>query len=241
MRYLLGILMCLIAGTGWALPSIRNNFWEKAPVVKSTADLDQLVKYLVRPYQKDEDKAYVLLYWIVNFVDYDEYRYDKIRDNNKSHRDLSAKIPEQEDILKTRLGVCEDISELYVQMLQQAGIEAQKISGCVVADQNWKEGKPCDAPHAWVAFWLKDQWELVDPTYAMGQANALTQVRSNRRYKKEVKKRERATDETYSSRSRRLLTEWFMRDPKLMSSDHQPSQEQWSLLKARNRKNKNLK
>ena len=204
------------------------------------AELDELVDYLIKPYKKDEDKAYVLLNWIVNFVDYDEYRYKKIEENNATPRDLSEKIPEQGDILKTRLGVCEDISDLYVQMLGKAQIKAHKITGCLTSEK-WKKGKDCDNPHAWVGFSLDDQWYLADPTLAMGAASVLGEVNTKRRYKHEVKKRERMTAKTYDSRNRRLNTAWFKTDPAKMAQDHQPEVEEWLLLKTRDRKNQNLK
>jgi len=241
MRCITFLMALCLAGQAWALPTIRDHFMDQAPEVKSMDELDKLVDYLIKPYKKDEDKAYVLLNWIVNFVDYDDYRYDKISENNQSHRDLSDKIPEQGDILKTRLGVCENISDLYVEMLKKADIPAQKIGGCIINNKNWEKGDNCDNPHAWTAVWLDKQWELVDPTFAMGKASALTDVRTNSKYKKEVKKRERRSADTYESRHRPIISRWFKASVSLMQDEHQPENEVWRLTKIKDRKNKNLK
>ncbi len=226
--------------SGQSAPVVKNGLLDKAPQIKSSEELDKLVDYLIRPYRTDEDKAYVLLDWIVNFVDYDEYRYEKVADDMSSRRDLGAKIPRQGDIIKTRLGVCEDISDLYVQMLALAEIPAEKIDGCLTG-KKWKQGEPCDNPHAWVAVWIDNQWELVDPTFAMGQANAMTGLNSARGYKKALKKRERRNADTYTSRHRHLLTRWFMASVRDMVEEHQPANEKWLLKHIKDRKNKNLK
>lgn len=230
----------LWVGSVEAAPVVKSGLMDRAPVVKSSDELDKLVDYLIRPYKTDEEKAYVLLDWIVNFVDYDAYRYEKMVQDSTSRRDLSDRVPEQGDILKTRLGVCSDISSLYVQMLHLADMKAEKINGCLTT-RKWQKGDPCDRPHAWVAVWIDKQWELVDPTFAMGQANAMMGLNSTRGYKKEVKKRESRRSDTYESRHRRLLTRWFMTNSKEMARDHQPDDEVWLLKRIKERKNKNLK
>ena len=164
-----------------------NEYVKKAPTVKDHSQINSVVKHITNKYKKDEDIARAALAWIVYNIDYDDYYFRQADKDNRSRRDLSYKIPEQGDIIKTRLGVCKDIAALYSEMLKMADIQSVVVTGCH-APKNDK--KAClAAPHAWNAVWIEKQWELVDPTFAMGQANALEDITSNRGYNRAVKKR----------------------------------------------------
>lgn len=241
MRFILLFMALFCAAPVWAIPTMKAEFLERAPKARSKAEMGKLVDYLIKPYKKEEDQAFAMLAWIANYVDYDDFAYERIDKNNHSHRDLSRKIPEKGDILKTRLGVCEDIVDLYIAMLKKADIPAKKIGGCITNNQKWKAGDKCDAPHAWMAIWLDKQWELVDPTFAMGKASAMSDIRTNAKYKREVKKRERRSSDAYEFRDRRLVPKWFKAGVDLMEDEHQPENAVWKLTKIRDRKNKNLK
>jgi len=95
----------------------------------------------------------------------------------------------------------------------------------------------------WNAVWIDDQWELVDPTWAITgkQASAMSDISKKRKYEKELKKREKKSANTYKPREDRSVNKrWFMTNPKAMEEDHQPNDKKWLLTKMRDRKNKNL-
>ncbi len=235
------ILLSLILFLSFSLQSANlsgiSSYAKNAPEIKKHSQLKSVVQYLTRPYRNDEDKALAILTWIVLNIDYDEYYYQKSDENNKSKRDKSRYIPEQGDIIETRLGVCKDIAALYVEMLKLADIDAKTISGCITRNNNPTTCR--ENPHAWNVVWLNKQWELVDPTYAMGQASALGNLDTKRAYDREVRKRTRSRSNTYKPRQNRSVNmAWFMTDPKTMEKDHHPNDKKWYLTKNKDRRNK---
>lgn len=244
MRLLIFLISLFWIISGWATPdSIILRQVENAPEAKSQEDLPKLVKKLTHNLDKEEDKAFALLAWIVKNIDYDDYKKNQIEDKMASKRS-KAEIPESTDILKTRLGVCGDIAALYQKMLAEADIKATVIDGCNgEIDPRTKKCKEGTPGHSWVAVWLNGQWEFVDPTWAITgkQVNAMEDVTKKRTYEKELKKRERRAARTYQTRTDRSVNKkWFMTSPRIMAEDHQPAEEKWLLLKTRDRKNKNL-
>lgn len=215
-----------------------NDYMKNAPIIKEHSELNTIVKYIQKKYKKDEEIARSALAWIVYNVDYDDYYYRQVDKNLKSRRDLSDAIPEQGDIIKTRLGVCKDIAALYSEMLSMANVKSRVITGCN-APKNDKKGCQLN-PHAWNAVWIEKQWELVDPTFAMGyDASVLRDISSKNSYKRILKKREKRTSDTYKPRSNRSInTSWFKVDPQKMAEDHQPEDKRWLLTKKSDRKKK---
>ena len=216
---------------------------EKAPKVDSKADIKKLVQALTTSIEKDEDKAYVLLLWIVKNIDYDDYRYRQSEDKASSNHSRAV-VPEAGDILKKRLGMCGDISDLYKDMLREAKIKAYTIEGCTnEVDKKQKKCQNNKGGHAWNVVWIENQWEFVDPTWAITgeQKTAMENVSRKSEYNREMKKRERKTSQNYKIREGRVLDEkWFMTDPRTMQENHKPYDKKWLLLDSKDRKNKKL-
>ena len=236
------VLFCVLSGSAAPESAILRQV-ENAPVVQSEAELPLLVKKLTHHLKTEEDKAYALLAWIVKNIDYDDFKKDQIEQKMTS-RHSRTEIPKSGDILKTRLGVCADIAVLYQKMLTEAHMKAVTIDGCIgEINPRTKKCKDGGPKHRWNAVWIGDQWELVDPTWAITgkQTSAMDNVTKKRSYEKELKKREKRTAHTYDARPDRTVSKkWFMTHPKIMAEDHQPQEEKWLLLKTRDRKNKNL-
>ena len=244
MRSFLFCLFLCFAVPAWTLTeSVVSRQVEKAPEIKSFSDLKKLVHSLVKNSDSDEKKAYTILTWLVKNIDYDSYKYSKIIEIARSHYTRS-KVPQSSDIVKTRLGVCEDIANLYKDMLEEVGVQAKVIQGCTTPIEKWKENcSASDSAHAWNAVWIDKQWEFVDPTWSItgGKVTAMDDVSRQSQYDRELRKRQRSTSKVYEPRkNRRVDKKWFMTAPETMQKDHYPFDEKWSLLKARDRKNKNL-
>ena len=244
MRSLFLGLFLLLALPAWAAPESQiAKLVESAPEVKSESELPKLVKQLTKSLKKEEEKAYVLLAWIVQNIDYDDYKKNQIKQQQTRWRTRSE-VPESGDILKTRLGVCADIAALYKKMLEQAGMKAVIINGCI--EPNVKKTKKCqkNSPrHSWNAAWINNQWELIDPTWAITgqQVSVMEDITKKRNYEKELKKREKRTAQTYQPRKDRSVNkQWFMTSPKTMEEDHFPDDDKWLLTKTSSRRNKNL-
>ncbi len=228
------ILLCSFSVHSANYNSIRS-YVQKAPEIRNHNELDSVVEYLARRFRNDDEKALAILTWITLNIDYDEYYYKKVDEDNKSRRDKSRYIPQQGDIIETRLGVCKDIANLYTEMLEMADIEAQTIHGCLSARNNKKECQ--ENPHVWNAVLIDYKWELVDPTYAMGEASAMQGITTNTRYESSVKKRTRSTSDIYEPRNDRTVDmKWFMVNPKVMEKDHHPEDKKWYLNRTSDRR-----
>lgn len=248
MRVFLMFFLLLFSVSSWAITdnSIELQV-EKMPIVKSKADLSKLVKKLTSQLKGDKEKAYALLVWIVKNIDYDDYKMRQIDKNNSSH--LSHKeVPTGQDILETRLGVCEDIAKLYDKMLKLADMNSVVLKGC--SGNKMIVSKMADKcvgeSHAWNAVWIDKQWELVDPTWAIigGEKKVLEDVDSKFTYNRELKKRTRYNSKIYQPRTERHVdSKWFMTDPQVMKKDHYPTKpnSRWLLTSSKDRKNPKLK
>ena len=92
------------------------------------------------------------------YVDYDDYAYRQMDKHNNSKLTGLSEVPEQGDILETRLGVCKDVAKLYTTMLAKADIKSRMISGCIgPKNVNMRQ---CENPHAWTVVWLNNKWEF---------------------------------------------------------------------------------
>lgn len=243
MRLLCFILFLSLVTPVWAISELSTaQMVKKTSVAKSENDLPQLVKNLTHGLKSDKDKAYVLLTWIVKNIDYDDYKRRQI-DKKTSSRYSRAEVPETGDILKTRLGVCKDIADLYKRMLEEAEMKAVVINGCTGKIDRKGDCADGSARHSWNAVWIDNQWEFVDPTYAItgGNKNAMENVTRKGKYERELKKRERKFGDNYDNRRGRSVDkQWFMTDPQRMQKDHYPEDKKWLLLKVKDRRNKNL-
>ena len=71
----LGLVLMTSAVGASAVDSRGRN----VPVQYDT-DMKTLVDYLVQPYSREEDKARVILAWIVYHIDYDQYKLNTMMD-----------------------------------------------------------------------------------------------------------------------------------------------------------------
>jgi len=236
MKKLFIIMICLL----WMpLALARGNYSSvddyatQAPTLKDPKELESLVHFLVRHYKRDDDKARVLLSWIVHNIDYDYYKFQKIvqTDNDAN---ATQEIP-QNDILETRLGVCEDIAALYQKMGTLAGLTVEVISGKImIPDRTLQQFRSIASNHAWNAVKINDKWEYVDPTWAIGGTDgySTSNVVKKRDYEKTIKRREKRHSDVKKARPDRfILDEWFFTDKDEMIKTHFPNDEKWQLQK----------
>ena len=231
-KLLFVFLWCLVIVTGVCYArsySAIDSRALRAPEINSQEELSKLVSFLTDGYDKEEDKARVILAWIVKNIDYDDYKFaqdQKAIKHPNSRRDFS--VPES-DILKVHLGVCRDIADLYVSMASMANLKARTVSGYAgnnLTLQNYDENI-----HAWVIVSIDGKEEFVDPTWAIngGGRGATANISNNYQYAAELKRRESRT--FHPNRSRSIDEDWFMTKPKTMIKTHFPLNEEDQLLK----------
>ena len=156
--------LILLSFVGIAHASAVDNRGKNAPTRYDT-DMKTLVDYLVEPYTRDEDKARVILAWIVYHVDYDQYKLKKMMDYSSSLRARRQNEISTGDIWQTRIGICDDIAELYQRMALMAGLDSVVITG--YAGHGITNRNKGDYRHAWNGVKIDGKWALVDPTWAM--------------------------------------------------------------------------
>lgn len=229
LKCLFVLWLLLSAGIGYAKNYERiDSKAEQAPSVVSLETLDALVQELTGNYSKEEDKARAILAWIVKNIDYDHYKYNRAIE--KLERKFSSKdfsVPDS-DILKVHLGVCDDISELYVKMAQKAGLNARVVSG--YAGHNLTKSTYKKNHHSWVIVTINEEEKFIDPTWAIhgGVQDATKEIRNNTAYQKELDRREKKKFKPQKDRS--INDDWFFTKPKEMIKTHYPDKEKDQLL-----------
>ena len=225
----------------WALHAMAvdyeaiDKYAHDAPPLREKSALSRLVRYLVKPYKTDEEKARVLLAWIVHNIDYDDYKNRAIEDNlNRSKKRDKNLIVTQNDILETRMGVCGDIARLYEKMVEMAGMDAVVIRGNAGRNMSFEQFESKDGAHAWNAVKIDREWQYVDPTWAMdGEGtHSLQDISQKKEYQKTIKERKKRNSDVKLPREGRFVNnEWFLTDKEEMIKTHFPDDEKWQLQK----------
>lgn len=139
-----------------------KSFVENTPRNKEDKILT-LAQYLTKPFNDDYYKAMAIAFWIAGHIYYDNYLYNNGKTTRlmKSYRGQSAK-----DLLKSRVGICEDFAELFVVLCQAAGIKAHKIHGYVYPTRTLVTTNLLqNSAHAWNYFMYKNKKIYVDTTF----------------------------------------------------------------------------
>ena len=157
-----------------------------------------LSKRITAGAKNDTEKARAIHFWIAKHIKY----------SGK----LTGQLPIQ--TLKTRLGVCQDIAELFVEMCKSVNIPAAVVVGYVKSDDYipsmpfyWEE-------HAWNAFKAEGEWHLSDVTWDCNRKKRAYDVLMSIFFKKKYKK---------------IFPVWFDRAPDRMKKHHLPVYEGWQL------------
>ena len=228
-NFLLALFFCFICFSA----SAKNYRYVDARAERVPAQyeesLPKLVQYLTEPFaNSEENKARVLMAWIVHHIDYDEYKSKEIM--KTSYKRHTNRV-NTGDIFETRIGVCSDIAGLYQRMAGLAGLDSVVVTGYAGNTVTRRDME--DSRHAWDVVKIDGEWEFVDPTWAIKGANAVVfqDVNSRASHNREMKKRERNESKTNKRRKNRKVDDrWFMTEPREMIKTHFPDDEKWQLL-----------
>jgi len=157
-----------------------------------------LSKRITATAKNDTEKARSIHFWIAKHIKY----------SGK----LTGQTPLQ--TLKTRLGVCQDIAELFVEMCKSVNIPAAVVVGYAKSDGYlpsmpfyWEE-------HAWNAFKAEGEWHLCDVTWDCNRKKRTYDVLMAIFFRQKHKK---------------TFSEWFDLAPDNMKVHHLPVYEGWQL------------
>lgn len=214
----------------WAISySAADRHAKNAP--EQLESMKDVVNYLIEPFDNDEEKARTIFTWIVFHVDYDKYKYNKTFQQKSTGGKIRANEKlETGDIFVTRIGVCQEIADLYTKMALMGGLDAATVIGYAgrnVTNQNKNQFR-----HAWNAVKIDGEWKLLDVTWAMqGDITSGSNIQSNSGHRREIDKRERGDRSVLKTRSdRRIDEQWFFPKPNDMIKTHYPDSEKWQLL-----------
>ena len=235
-KLLFAILLCCTCCSAWAAADYTSidKYAYEAPPLQTSTGLSRLVRYLIRPYKTDEEKARVILAWIVHNIDYDEYKMNAIDDSlDRTKKKDKELYIDNSDILATRTGVCSDIAQLYQKMGTYAGLDVAIIKGKAGKNMTYAELKG-GAEHVWNAVRINRQWEYVDPTWAISgkDVKSFNDTSTRKDYKKEIRQRsQKASDAKMPREGRVVDNKWFLTDKDEMIKTHFPYDEKWQLQK----------
>ncbi len=156
-----------------------------------------LASWLTAPCHSDEEKARVIFRWITQNIEYDVEAL-------LSGGPMSGSA---DDALRTRRGVCEGYTGLFMELARGAGIKAVKING-FAKGYGYSPGQQLGKipNHSWNAVSIEGRWRLMDCTWGAGY------IGNDRKF-------HRAFDPHF-----------FFTPPREFVYDHLPEKEDWQLL-----------
>ncbi|MBK6936056.1 MAG: hypothetical protein IPH18_03610 [Chitinophagaceae bacterium] len=183
----------------------------------------ELSKKLVANCKTDKEKVRVLFRWVTDNISY-RTRHKKPAGNStlRSSKPVLDEIKPAdindiaplkplnervaEDVLRSRLAVCDGYTRLFKTLCDYAGLRCEIILGYARTDNN-KPNVRFGVNHYWNAVWFDSSWHLMDVTWASGYIT-------------------RTGDEFVSEYDSR----YFMATPEQCIKDHFPDDPRWSLL-----------
>lgn len=136
-------------------------------LITYSADSQAIIKGISLTYEAADDlgKVRAIFDYITDTIDYDTKKARQIIDNN-----VTGYIPNIDETLRTKKGICYDYAALFAAMLRANGIPAKLIMGYV---------DPGNEYHAWNMIYIRDvgwidaeiyfdgkNWQLADSTFA---------------------------------------------------------------------------
>jgi len=120
MKHILLSLMLLLGSLQlWGLDKIDYRLYQHAEAFTAeSVELGLVVDHLMEVCDTETEKAEIIYYWIAQNISY----------NVDGYLDGSYQTDTQ-NILRTKVGVCEDYADLYRDMAQLAGLEAYAVQG----------------------------------------------------------------------------------------------------------------
>jgi hypothetical protein len=122
--------------------------------IKSSSEIDNMAKQLVKGENDDYKKANLLYKWVSKNLEYDQDKAQKVSTNPEGISSGSIVA------FNTRKGICFDYSCLYISMCRAVGLKVRLITGLGFSGVSWGD-------HAWNQVYSasKGDWINVDTTF----------------------------------------------------------------------------
>jgi hypothetical protein len=126
---------------------------------KTVRSIPMLTAYLTEGVTEKSEKVEAIYTWITENIEYD---YAQIEQD-----DYFTGV-DPRTVLKSKKGICSGYVELMKAMLDVAGIPAETVNG-YTRNVSWSPGQlVMTETHAWIAYKIKGEWYLADPTWDAG-------------------------------------------------------------------------
>ncbi len=132
------------------LSSIQNINW------KASEKAVALAKELVEGLESDKERIQAVYDYIVHNFTYD---YKKAKSVTPGY------LPDLDEVLETKKGICYDFASLLAGMLRSVGVPTKLITGYVGPQRGY---------HAWNAAFDGEDWEQLDPTFSAAGSRKAT-------------------------------------------------------------------
>lgn len=136
---------------------------------KDEVELIKLTKSIVKEKKTEKEKVEAVYNYIVANIKYD---YNKINNIDDTY------VPELDNILSIKKGICYDYASLLAGMLRSEGIPTKLVKGY---KNDLKEY------HAWNEVFLEGKWQVIDTTYDSALKNSkhkASMIKANSLYSK---------------------------------------------------------
>ena len=129
------------------------------------------------PQKKDQVRA--LYYWIAQNIRYDLDYILKDNDYNFSEHEFKKKYARKNseialNTLKTGIATCAGYAYLFNVVCTALDIQSEIIGGYTLNNRTSIGTNPRLKNHAWNAYFMNDEWHLVDATWSAGYENIIT-------------------------------------------------------------------
>lgn len=183
----------------------------------------ELSKKLVEKCKTDKEKVSVLFRWVTDNISYRTKPKGKTIFSGKhpgkpvsNSQNVSVFADDEplkplnervaEDVLRSRLAVCDGYTRLFKTLCDYANIRCEIIWGYARTDNNKPKSK-FGVNHYWNAVWIDSAWHLMDATWASGYI-----TRAGGEFVREFDSR------------------YFLTTPEQFIKDHYPDDPRWLLL-----------
>lgn len=144
---------------------------------KTFSSPDKLAELVAKDFSSESDKARAIFTWIATNVKYDYAAYGvNERPVAYSFRTQDERIAKEKAMkqelaqktLKSKKGVCQGYSTLYMVVAEKAGLESVLIPGTSKTHPAHIGKAPGASDHAWNAVKIGNEWKLLDVTFGAG-------------------------------------------------------------------------
>jgi len=156
-KRILYIGLLIISSYGFSQSKLRSIDKRSKDIPSSIQDYKEISEYLTNNLNTDREKVRAIYIWIAHNIKYDLHRENSVN-YYYSNRQLIN------DVLKTRKGVCQHYSELFLAMSRWVGLKSYLIPGYT---RN-SSGEITDLSHIWNAIEIDSKYYLIDVTWAAG-------------------------------------------------------------------------